>query len=88
MNKIKIIKQSKCLLKYNLESRLTTLMPEIIKVSENIKREINTSLLNNVIRDAYNLNLPPTYKGKRLKIYFSVQASTCPPTFNIQVNNK
>ena len=38
--------------------------------------------------DAYTLNLPPSYKGKRLKIYFSKQVSTCPPTFDIQVNSK
>ena len=38
--------------------------------------------------DAYALNLPPTYKNKRLKIYFSSQVGTCPPTFNIQVNSK
>ncbi len=68
--------------------RVHTLMPEILKVYENANRNIPTNLLNDVIRDAYNLNLPPTYKGKRLKIYFSVQASNCPPTFNIQVNSK
>ena len=27
-------------------------------------------------------------KNKRLKIYFSSQVKTCPPTFNIQVNSK
>ena len=68
--------------------RLSTLMPEIIKVSENIKREINTSLLNDVIRDAYMLNLPPSYKGKRLKIYFVNQEGIKPPKFTFHVNNK
>lgn len=70
------------------KKRIHTLMPEIKRVYENSKREIKTNLLNDVINDAYALNLPPSYKGKRLKIYFSNQASTCPPTFNIQVNNK
>ena len=70
------------------KKRIHTLMPEILKVYENSKREIKTNLLNDVILDAYNLNLPPSYKGKRLKIYFSNQVSTNPPTFNIQVNNK
>lgn len=70
------------------KKRIHTLMPEIIKVATNHKKEIKTSLLNDVINDAYALNLPPSYKGKRLKIYFSSQVSTCPPTFNIQVNNK
>ena len=70
------------------KKRIHTLIPEIKKVYENSRREIKTSLLNNVIMDAYTLNIPPSYKGKRLKIYFSAQVRTCPPTFNIQVNSK
>lgn len=70
------------------KKRIHTLMPEILKVYQNSRREIKTSLLNDVIMDAYTLNLPPSYKGKRLKIYFSNQVKTAPPTFNIQVNSK
>jgi len=70
------------------KKRIHTLIPQIKKAYENSKKEIKTSLLNDVIMDAYTLNPPPSYKGKRLKIYFSSQASTCPPTFNIQVNSK
>ena len=70
------------------KKRIHTLMPEIIKVGENIKREIPTSILNNVILDAYQLNIPPSYKGKRLKIYFSSQTGIKPPKFTLRVNNK
>ena len=70
------------------KKRIHTLMPEVLKAYENANRQVKTSVLNDVITDAYNLNLPPTYKGKRLKIYFANQAATCPPTFNIQVNSK
>ena len=70
------------------KKRIHTLMPEIIKANENAHKKISTSALNNVITDAYALNLPPSYKGKRLKIYFSNQSNICPPTFNIQVNSK
>ena len=70
------------------KKRIHTLMPEILKVSENIKREVKTSVLNDVIMDAYSLNLPPSYKGKRLKIYFANQAGTKPPKFVFHVNNK
>ena len=70
------------------KKRIHTLMPEIIKVGENIKREIPTSVLNNVILDAYQLNIPPSYKGKRLKIYFSSQTGIKPPKFTLRVNNK
>ena len=70
------------------KKRIHTLMPEIIKVGQNIKREIPTSILNNVISDAYQLNMPPSYKGKRLKIYFSSQTGVKPPKFTLRVNNK
>ncbi len=68
--------------------RIHLLIPEILKVYENSKKEVKTSLLNDIIRDAYELNLPPSFRGKRLKIYFANQAGTKPPTFNIQVNSK
>ena len=70
------------------KKRIHTLMPEVLNAYENSKKEVKTSLLNRVIMDAYELNMPPSYKGKRLKIYFSTQVSTKPPTFNIQVNSK
>ena len=70
------------------KKRIHTLMPEVLKVAENIKREIKTSVLNEVITDAYTLNLPPSYKGKRLKIYFTNQSGTKPPKFTFHVNNK
>lgn len=70
------------------KKRLHTLMPEIIQVGENIKREIKTSVLNEVIMDAYQLNLPPSYKTNRLKIYFTSQTGTKPPKFTFRVNNK
>lgn len=68
--------------------RIHTLMPEVIKVKENIKREIKTSILNDVIDEAYNLNIPPSYKGKRLKIFFVSQSGIKPPKFTFRVNNK
>lgn len=70
------------------KKRIHTLMPEVLKVSENITREIKTSVLNEVIEEAYALNLPPTYKSKRLKIYFVNQSGTKPPKFTFHVNNK
>lgn len=70
------------------KKRIHTLMPEIIRVKENIKREIKTSVLNEVILDAYQLNIPPSYKGKRLKIYFTSQTGINPPKFTFRVNSK
>ena len=70
------------------KKRIHTLMPEIVRVKENIKKEIKTSVLNEVILDAYQLNIPPSYKGKRLKIYFTSQTGINPPKFTFRVNNK
>lgn len=70
------------------KKRIHTLMPEVLKVSENIKKEIKTSIINEVIMDAYQLNLPPSYKGKRLKIYFTSQTGIKPPKFTFRVNSK
>ena len=47
---------------------------------------ISTSVLNEVIRDAMQLNPPPSDKGKRLKIYYATQSGVCPPTFVLFVN--
>lgn len=70
------------------KKRIHTIMPEILKVSENIKREIKTSILNDVINEAYMTNLPPSYKGRRLKIYFVNQSGSKPPKFVFHVNSK
>ncbi|MEG1495327.1 MAG: ribosome biogenesis GTPase Der [Bacilli bacterium] len=70
------------------KKRMHTIMPEIIKVGENCNKQIKTSTLNDVIIDAYSLNLPPSYKGKRLKIYYTVQTGNKPPKFTFNVNNK
>lgn len=70
------------------KKRLHTLMPEIIKVEENIKREVKTSLLNNVLIDAVSLNPPPSYKSRRLKLYYASQTGIKPPQFTIFVNDK
>jgi len=70
------------------KKRIHTLMPEIISAYENNSKEIKTSILNDVITEAVSLNAPPSYKGKRLKIYFVSQTGTRPPKFTFNVNNK
>ena len=69
------------------KKRIFTIMPEIDKVFENSKKEIKTSILNEVIRDAVTLKAPPSYKGKRLKITFAQQTGTTPPRFTLFVNS-
>ena len=70
------------------KKRIHTLMPEIINAYENNNKEISTSLLNDVITEATTLHPAPSYKGKRLKIYFVSQTGINPPKFTFNVNNK
>ena len=70
------------------KKRVNTLMPEVINAYNNNRKEVKTSLLNNIIMEAVSLHEPPSYKGKRLKIYFVSQTGTCPPKFTFSVNNK
>ncbi len=70
------------------KKRIHTLMPAIISSYENATREIKTSVLNDVIGEASLLHPAPSYKGRRLKIYFVNQSGTKPPKFTFSVNNK
>ena len=70
------------------KSRIHTLMPEIIKAYASATKELKTSALNDCIRDAVALHQPPSYKSKRLKIYFVNQSGTRPPKFEFSVNDK
>ena len=70
------------------KQRLTQIFDEGINVyNEGIKR-ISTGLLNKVINDAYALNPPTSFKGKRLRIYYTTQVTSQPPTFVFFVNNE
>lgn len=70
------------------KKRIHTLMPEIISSYENASQIIKTSTLNDVVGEAQLLHPAPSYKGRRLKIYFVNQSGTKPPKFTFNVNNK
>ena len=70
------------------KKRISTLMPEVISAYENNRKMVKTSVLNNIIMEAVSIHIPPSYKGKRLKIYFVSQTDNRPPKFTLQVNDK
>ena len=60
---------------------------ELVKfVAEQQSMRIQTSVLNELIRDAIAVNPPPSKKGKAAKIFFVTQADICPPRFIFFVN--
>jgi GTPase len=69
------------------KKRIHTLMPNIIRASENHARRVQTNVLNDVIMDAVAMNPTPTHKGKRLKIFYTSQVAVKPPTFVVFVND-
>ncbi|MBR4890484.1 MAG: ribosome biogenesis GTPase Der [Clostridia bacterium] len=68
--------------------RVNKLFELINYVREQNAMRIKTGMLNDVLAEATMKVQPPSDKGKRLKIYYMTQASTCPPTFVVFVNNK
>lgn len=77
-----------CFLSALTRKRISTLMPLVLESYENAKKEIKTSILNDIILDAFMETPPPSYKGRRLKIYFAHQSGIKPPKFDIEVNSK
>ena len=70
------------------KQRLGKIFPAVQEAYDFTNKRIATNLLNKVILEALSLNPPPSQKGKRLRIYYSTQASVAPPTFILFVNNK
>lgn len=48
---------------------------------------VATGTLNDLISDTVRANEPPSYNGRRLKVYYSSQVSVAPPTFVLFVNS-
>ena len=70
------------------KQRLNQIFDEAIKVYNEGYKRISTGLLNKVINEAYALNPPTSFKGKRLKIYYTTQVTSQPPTFVFFVNSE
>ena len=67
--------------------RLDRLFELINYVRTQNTMRISTGKLNDILADATARVQPPSDKGKRLKIYYMTQASTCPPTVVCFCNN-
>ena len=66
--------------------RVSKILDMVNYAVEQNSMRISTSVLNEIIRDAVQLNPPPSDKGKRLKILYATQSGVKPPTFVLFVN--
>lgn len=70
------------------KKRIHTLMPEVIISYNNSIKEVKTNIINDIIRNAFIETPPASFKGKKLKVYFTHQSGIKPPRFDIEVNSK
>jgi GTP-binding protein len=69
------------------QQRVHTVLELAQTVYANSKRRLGTSIVNQVIGDAVQQNLPATIKNRKLKILYATQVSSEPPTFVLFVND-
>jgi len=67
--------------------RVDKIIKTVDEVYANASFRPTTGVLNDVIRDAYAVNEPPSFKGRRLKIYFVSATDTNPPVIVFSVND-
>lgn len=57
------------------------------EVYAHAKFKISTGALNDLLMEAMRISEPPSYLGRRLKLYFASQTGECPPVFTLHVND-
>ena len=70
------------------KQRLVSIYKKSKEVYEQCKKRVSTSILNKIIIEALAMNPPSTKKGKKLRVLYTTQVKTAPPTFILFVNNE
>ena len=66
--------------------RVDKILPLADFISEQYNRRIPTARLNEVLREAVDLNPPPTDKGRRIRLLYATQVGVKPPKIVIFSN--
>lgn len=69
------------------KKRVNLICDEIARVYNNSSKHIQTSIINEIILDAFAYNPTPDFNGGRLRIYYANQVATNPPLVILFVNN-
>lgn len=70
------------------KQRLDSIFKVSKEVFSNFERRISTSLLNQILTEAYSINPPSSIKGKKLKIFYATQVAAKPPTIVFFINDR
>ena len=69
------------------KQRVGQITDEIARVYKNASKHIPTSIVNEIILDAFAYNPTPDFNGGRLKIFYANQVATNPPLIILFVND-
>lgn len=67
--------------------RVNRVMDAANEVLEQASTKVPTGILNDMMGEAITMSEPPSVKGRRLRIFYTTQATTRPPTFIVFVND-
>ncbi len=67
--------------------RIDKILPAAMAAAGENGRRVTTGVVNEVVTEALSLNPPPTRHGKRLRVYYTSQGPTRPPTFLLFCND-
>lgn len=70
------------------KQRVKTMFPAIEEAYTNYSRRVQTSVLNDVILDAFYVNPPKIHNGAKAKVFYATQVNVKPPTFVLFVNDE
>jgi GTP-binding protein len=68
-------------------SGIKRVFPLIGSIYRQFNQRFPTASLNNLLADAVAHHTPPMYHGRRLKLYYTAQIKTAPPTFAVIAND-
>lgn len=77
-----------CFVSAKDNKRVHTIFPQLELAFQNYQKRIPTSVLNDVVMDAYAMNPPSQFNNGVAKFYYVTQVSIEPPTFVIFVNDE
>jgi GTPase len=67
--------------------RISTVLPEALRIQEERMVKIRTAVLNRVLMKAQDQHAPASKTGRILRIYYGTQVRSDPPTFMLFVND-
>ena len=70
------------------KQRLVSIYKQAKEVYAECTKRVSTSILNKILLEAMAMNPPSTKRGKKLRVFYSTQVRTAPPTFILFVNDE